>query len=273
MPMHVCGPRLANALIALTVLCTIAGTADAASVEAVVPCSVSSCTYAITEGPTGGTQTMIAQGTYSIDPTTGAIILNPVNWHNGSGTSASLGLSGNSDPVLGFSFAAGTGAVGDTFALSLSMPIALSGEIAAQSQVSYSLTATTAAGAEIQPLSGPNVVTAQESSSVVGGPPPFNKGVDVGKTFSFTSLGTQNSPVYSAQNMFALAAGNQYNLMSVTIAFTLSANSNVGLSGFVEQTPVPLPPAVWLFLSGALGIGFLGRSHRGLRSHRAYALN
>jgi hypothetical protein len=251
------GSRLVNAMIALAVLGTIAGTANA---DAVVPCSISNCSYAITEGPTGGTQIMIAQGTYSINPTTGAITLNsPVNWHNAGGASASLGLSGNSDPDLGFSFAAGTGAIGDTFALSLSMPIALDGEIAAQSQVSYSLTGTTSAGAQIQPLSASHVVTAQESSSIVGGPPPFNKGVDVGNTFSFAGSGTQSSPVYSAQNMFALAAGNQYNLMSATIAFTLSPNSNVGLSGFVEQTPVPLPPAVWLFLSGVLGIGFLSR--------------
>jgi hypothetical protein len=252
--------RLANAVIASAVLCVVAGTANA---DAVVPCTTNTCTYAIMEGPTGGTQTMIAHGTYTIDPTTGAISLSkPVNWHDTSGDTASLALSGNSDPVLGFSFSAGTGAVGDTFALSLSMPIALAGEIAAQSQVSYSLTATTGAGAQIQPLSGAHVVTAQVSSSLVGGPPSFNDGVDVGDTFSFTGVGTQSSPVYSAQNLFALAADNQYNLMSVTVAFTLSANSNVGLSGFVELTPVPLPPAAWLLISAALIIGCLGRSRQ-----------
>jgi hypothetical protein len=268
--MQVRSSRLASEFVALTVLCAAAWTANAA-VDAVVPCSVGSCTYSITEGPTSGTQTMIAQGTYTVDPTTGAISLSKaVNWRDSSGDTASLGLSGNTDPILGFSFAAGTGTVSDTFSLTLSMPIALSGQIDAQSQASYSLTGTTSAGAQIQPLSGTHVVTAQESSTLVGGPPPFNKGVDVGNAFSFTGVGVQNSPVYSAQNMFALAAGNQYNLMSVTIAFTLSANSNVGLSGFVEQTPVPLPPAVWLFLSGALWIGFLGRSHSGLTPrHRA----
>jgi hypothetical protein len=260
-------PLLANAVIASAVLCVVAGTANA---DTVVPCSANTCTYSIMEGPTGGTQTVIAQGTYSVDPVTGAVTLSkPVNWHDASGDSASLGLSGNSDPILGFSFSAGTGAVGDTFALSLSMPIALTGQIAAQSQVSYSLTATSSAGAQIQPLTGTHVITAQESSSIVGGPPPFNKGVDVGNTFSFTGVGTQNSPVYSAANLFALAAGNQYNLMSVTIAFTLSANSNVGLSGFVEQTPVPLPAAAWLFLSSLLGLGFWVRSRSGLRSPAA----
>ena len=40
-------------------------------------------------------------------------------------------ISGNADPVLGFSVAANTGALGNTFAFTFSMPIALSGAIQA----------------------------------------------------------------------------------------------------------------------------------------------
>ncbi len=129
----------------------------------------------------------------------------------------------------------------------------MSGPINANSSVSYSLTSLTNAGAQISALSSGKVVVADEVDTSVGGLAALNKGVNVGDTFFF--LGgpqTQNSPVYTASNTFN---GNiAYDLMSVTVAFSLSANSNVGLSGFVQQTPVPVPAALWLFGSGLLGL-------------------
>lgn len=232
--------------------------AHSAKAETVVPCTADTCKWSIAVG--GVT---VKSGSYGVDTNTGALDLAPISW-SGDGSTASLTLSGNSDPLLGFNFSAGTTAAGNTFSLTLSMPISLSGQVAANSSVSYSLTATSNAGAEIQPLLGAHVVSAQEVSTAVGGPPAFNKGVDVGDTFFFTGGPlTQNSPVYTAANMFALASGNQYNLMSVTVAFGLSAASNVGLSGFVEQTPVPLPSAIWALMSGSLGVfGVFGRRRR-----------
>jgi hypothetical protein len=47
--------------------------------------------------------------------------------------------------------------------------------------------------------------------------------------------------------------------MSVTIAFSLSADSSVGISGFVSQTPVPVPAAIWLFGSGLIGLAGIAR--------------
>ena len=42
--------------------------------------------------------------------------------------------------------------------------------------------------------------------------------------------------------------------MSVIVAFGLTSQTGVGFSGFVEQTPVPIPAAAWLFASGLLGL-------------------
>ena len=64
------------------------------------------------------------------------------------------GLSGNIDPILGFSLSAGTGAVGKNFSFAFSLPIELAGPIYANSSVSYSLTSLSAAGAQITPLFG-----------------------------------------------------------------------------------------------------------------------
>jgi hypothetical protein len=232
-------------------LCILGNSAQAA---AVVPCTVAACTWSLVAG------TSTDSGTFSIDPSTGAISGGLPNW-SGSGMTASVSLNGlsNSDPLLGFNFSAGTSTAASNFSLTLTMPVAESGPIAANSSVSYSLTANTSAGASVQATSG-HVVTAFEESTLSGGPAPLNKGVDVGGNFSFTGgPQVQPSPVYTAANLFSLAAGNQYNEMVVTVAFNLSAQSNVGLSGFVQQLPVPLPASVWLFLSAALGVFGLAR--------------
>ncbi|HXP66650.1 MAG TPA: hypothetical protein VN815_14325 [Steroidobacteraceae bacterium] len=237
--------------------CFAAGTTGAATVgDVATPCN-NACSYSIAVGPVGGQETTVTTGTFNVDPVSGLISLNPINWQS-AGTSASLSLHGNSDPILGFNFSAGTAGTSENFSLTLSMPIALAGRISANSSVDYTLTALSGAGASITPTAG-HVVTAVDLSTLNGGPPPFNKGVDVGDAFSFIGGPITHSPsqAFTASDMFTLAAG--YNLMSVTLDFTLSANSEVGISGFVQQTAVPLPPALLLFLSGACLIWGLRR--------------
>jgi len=191
----------------------------------------------------------------NLDPnsTTGNVSIdgNILTWTMGDGSTIRIdSLSGNVDPVLLFSLGATTASTGGTFAFNFYLPIALEGPIDANSSVSYSLTSGTSAGAQIAPLFT-NVVTAQEVDTSVGGLAPLNKGVDVGETFSFIGgPQTMNSKIFTASNSFT--GDLNYDLMSVTIAFSLSADSAVGLSGFVSQTEVPVPAAVWLFGSGLL---------------------
>jgi hypothetical protein len=203
---------------------------------------------------------VVGSGTYTIDPLTGDVSLAAPVWGQANGGSVYVNsMNGNADPILGFSTSAGTGAGGNAFSITFTLPIALSGPINANSSVSYSLTGTTVAGAQIAPLFG-NVVLAREVDTSIGGLPPLDKGVDVGNTF-FCAPGpcNQNSPIYTASNAFV---GNlAYDLMSVTVAFSLSPNSNVGVSGFVQQLPVPEPGTLVMLSSGLLGLVAYGRRY------------
>jgi len=92
----------------------------------------------------------------------------------------------------------------------------------------------------------------------IGGLLSLNKGVDVGDTFFFTGgPETKNSDVFTASNAFT--GDLAYDLMTVKVDFSLSANSTVGMSGFVQQVVVPIPAAVWLFGSGLLGLVGIAR--------------
>jgi hypothetical protein len=182
--------------------------------------------------------TQVATGTYEIDPDTGALSLaSPVGGSLGTSNLMLESINGNVDPILGFGIGASTGAVGNAFSITLTLPIALSGSITADSSISYTLTALTAAGAQLTPLFGKTLI-AQEVDTSIGGLAPLNKGVDAGDTFFFVGgPATMNSPVYTANNVFV--GDLQYDLMSLTVAFSLSPNSTAGLSGFVQQVPEP----------------------------------
>lgn len=201
----------------------------------------------------------ISLNTDTVTSTTGNVVETAgggLMWTMGNGSTITIGsLSSNADPILGFSLGASTaGTTGSTFGFTFDLPIALQGPINADSSVSYSLTSLSGAGAQIAPVTGSNIVTAFEVDTSVGGLLSLNKGVGVGSTFFFNGgPATQNSPVFTASNSFT--GDLAYDLMTVKVDFSLSADSTVGLSGFVQQVAVvPIPAAVWLFGSGLLGL-------------------
>jgi len=243
---------------------------------AVAQCGTATCSSSFSLDFNGNSS--VGTGQLLYDATSGAVSLNtdltsatgPVTgtaggglmWTMGDGSTITVGsLSGNADPILGFGLGASTAGAtnGSTFGFTFNLPIALQGPINADSSVSYSLSSLSGAGAQISTVTGSNIVTAFEVDTTVGGLPTLNKGVDVGSTFFFNGgPATQNSPVFTANNSFT--GDLAYDLMTVKVDFSLSADSTVGLSGFVQQVAVvPIPAAVWLFGSGLLGLTGIAR--------------
>jgi len=242
----------------LLTLVVALGLGTNASAGTILDCGPGGAQCAVTLSIDG---TQVANGNYQIDSTTGDLIWpGMLTGSLGDSSVTVMNVTGNADPILGFAVASNTGAVGSAFSITFTLPVALSGPIDAAAQVSYSLTGTSIAGAQIAPLFG-NVLIAQEVDTSIGGLTPLNKGVDVGNTF-FCTPGPCNStsPTYSATNQFVGSLA--YDLMSATLAYSLSSNSNVGISGFVQQVPVPEPGTAALLGLGLLALAGAGRRSR-----------
>jgi len=176
------------------------------------------------------------------------------------------GLSGNADPTLGLQAAAGTGAIGHTYAFSFDLPISLNGPVAASSTIGYSLTALTGAGAQIAAsIPGHKVVFGQDVDTSVGGVGPLDKRVDAGETFIVSPFApTPINPTRTAQSETFAASSlinvtPAYDTMNAIIAFGLSPNSTVGISGSMSQIVVPEPSSMALLFSGLGLVGWIAR--------------
>lgn len=250
-----------NLGILLTGLFSIAS----ATAGTVVQCgqAVCSASFSIQDG-----EIEVGGGKFNYDAKTGDISLSQENitgggtanagggitWNLGSGKEVSIhSITGNADPILFFNLGATTGASASNYSFFFDLPIAISGPIDTKSSVSYSLTSKTDAGAQIQGLGGGKVVQSWDIDTSVGGIGVLNKNVDVGDThFHLGGPATTSSPAYVETD--SIVGDLAYDTMSVEVAFNLSAESIVGITGFVSQTPVPVPAAGWLMLTG---LGFL----------------
>jgi hypothetical protein len=160
-------------------------------------------------------------------------------------------ISGQANPAINFSVAATN--LSDVFEFWI--PIALSGPTYAYSDLSYTLAGSGPAGAAITPAST-TVLTAVDLDTTAGGLGAFNKGVDIGPAFSLVGgPGPAYSGIFVGGNIFS--SDLAYDQMAVSLGFTLTPHSAVGLAGFVEQTawPTPVPESassLWL-LSVGLG--------------------
>ncbi len=201
-----------------------------ASVSAgtIVQCgkNICSASFSIKDG-----NTEVGGGEFNYDSNSGDIFLSKDNISGDGAPNLSDGITWN----LG----ATTGATASNYSFFFDLPIAISGPISTKSSVSYSLTSKTSAGAQIQGFGGNKIV---QSWDVDAGENHFHLGGPV----------TSSSPAYTATD--SISGDLAYDTMSVQVAFDLSAESIVGITGFVEQTPVPVPAAGWLMLTG---LGFL----------------
>ena len=211
-------------------------------------CTADTCTWEISVDGS-----VVMTGSYTSDADTGDIsLLEPFTMQGPDFTVSLTEMSGNIDPVLGFGLGAtNSSALPKTFAFAFSLPLGgLPVPINTASQLGTTLTAFTAAGGSVFPtLGGGKIVDSQDIAFS-----PFasvDKGVDIGNGLSVASQTTATN-IENASG--SIIAGGPYDLMSVVVAFGLTPNTGVGFSGFVEQTPVPVPAAVWLFGTGLIGL-------------------
>ena len=172
---------------------------------------------------------------------------------SGDGYTVSLdSMSGNIDPVLGFGLGAtNTSGSLKTFAFAFSLPLGgLSAPLNTAASLGTTLTAFTSSGGSVFATSGTGKIV--DSQDIVINPfASVDKGVDIGAGLSINAQGTV---VNSENAVGSISSGGPFDIMSVVVAFGLTDNTGVGFSGFVEQTAVPVPAAVWLFGSGLLGL-------------------
>ncbi len=246
-----------------------AGTAD---------CAFGECTWVVdvaewnvNTGQQLNTQTVMS-GTYTSNPETGAIesIMRDVNgtlvpvtgWATENGTTTSgdayevniSNVFGNVDPILGFAFSANNNSSNFlTYSFAFGLPLGgITAPINAESQLSGSLTTTTANGGSVFPTLGPNMLVATDINTTNF--QVINKGVDTGTTVTNTGI---DNTTFDFGTTNAVINNGTWDLMSVVVAFGLSPNTAVGMSGLVIQeeiTVVPLPAAVWFMSSGLLGL-------------------
>jgi len=222
------------------------------------------CSWSIQAGDAqGGGLTEVGSGTYSVDMETGDITFDGQTITLADGSTVGINrLTGNIDPVLGFSTSATTAAVGKTFSLAISIPIALQGPIDAFSTIGTTLTAKTTAGAEVKPFLQTRILEAADVDTSIGGLPDLDKNVDAGNTLTILPFaGPPNIKSATATDgaTSSFIGALAYDLMSVRLSFSLSPQSEVGFSGAVEQIPVPEPTTYAMLAIGLFLVGYVAR--------------
>lgn len=150
------------------------------------------------------------------------------------------------DPVLFFSASATntTGApLAYSFAFNTPLVPNLLGPVSSHAELGVTLTDGLNNGATVQPaIPGGKMLT---SFDLFANGTPISKNVNIGDLFSI--LNGTAATTFSADS--SLVCGQACVTMSAILAFTLTGEDAAGFTGKVVQA-VPIPAAVWLFVSG-----------------------
>jgi len=199
--------------------------------------------------------------TASVDPITQqtiyTLIGDPIVLTSADGSTFTIGgATFDPDPLLLFSASAtnnGNNPLVYSFSFNTPLVPALNGNISSHAELGVTLTDGLNDGAAVRPLIGQGFML--KSYDLYGNGDSVSKNVDVGTAYSiFSSTGGTS---YSADS--SLVCAQACVTMSSTLQFTLTGHDAVGLSGKVTQSPVPIPAAGVLLLSG---LGLLSRATR-----------
>lgn len=225
-----------------------AGSASAGQIE----CLPETCGWSIS---VGGSEVM--SGSYDIDGSGNVSLGDRVISMTNSDFSVSIdNIGGNVDPEIIFGLGAtNTSGAPLTFAFAFSLPLGgFSGLIDTFAEIGQTLTAPSSNDVTLFPTSGTGTLV--DSQDIRFSPfVSVDKGVDVGDSLLATA-GSTALDLDQATSQILLTGGG-FDLMSVVVAFGLSDDGGVGLSGRVVQTVVPEPGTALL-----LGLGLTALSVR-----------
>ena len=224
------------------------------SAAGTIPCEPETCGWSIA---VNGQEVM--SGGYEIDADGNVSLPNPVGMSNADFSVSIDAIGGHVDPEIIFGLGAtNTSGVAQTYAFTFSLPLGgFSGLVDTYAELGQTLSAATGGGGlTLFPTLGGGLIV--DSQDIRFSPfDSVDKGVDVGDAL-FAADGTTVLDLDTASSQILLSGGG-YDLMSVVVAFGLSADGGVGLSGRVVQTVVPEPSTALLMV---LGLGVLSARSR-----------
>jgi hypothetical protein len=171
----------------------------------------------------------------------------------------------NPDPFITWSIAATNGtstSVGFLFGFTTPLSPTVTSPATARSQISGGMTDNSGDGLTLTPLAGSFLQQVFLNGST-------SAAVDSGPAAGITGNGSPQTAGYSLPGPLPYSAGplltpaGTFSTLTTQIGFNLSGLSdNVALSGNALLTPVPIPAAAWLLMSGIAGLAGLVRRSR-----------